>query len=198
MDQELLKKLTAMTESANDSDATLALRGLQGLFADSGLSLSQAILYAASHADTIKKAAMTVDHLVTPPPAMTSRAPVSISGTPQCHAPRDGHIELIPPGKSEGEVVTLPGESAQHAQMIALSMKDALVASAINKSRFKLKLLDIKNARGDVVETVLQAEYDREGMIPVRIWSNARGEVATLATVLRKAVASSFPDLVAA
>ena len=77
-------------------------------------------------------------------------------------------------------------------------MKVALVAATLNKSRFKLKLLDVKNGKGEIIETVLQAEYERDGMIPVRIWSNVRGEVAALATVLRRAVANTLPDLVAA
>jgi hypothetical protein len=113
---------------------------------------------------------------------------------PQCRAPRPGHIEIILAGKTAGEIVALPGAAAEQADIIAASMKDALVAAAINKSRFKLKLVDVK----DTAETALQAEYEREGMSPVRIWVNIKGEVAALATVLRRYVANTVPELLAA
>ena len=59
-------------------------------------------------------------------------------------------------------------------------------------------VIDMKNASGEVVETALQAEYERAGMTAVRVWANVRGEVAALATVLRKALSTALPDLVAA
>ena len=121
--------------------------------------------------------------------------PVTTSGMPNCRAPKPGHIELIPPGKETGPVFALPGASAENAESIAYNLKDALVAAIINKSRFKLKLFDVKNVRGEISETILQAEYERAGMATVRIWAHVRGEAAALATILRKAMADTFPDL---
>ena len=94
-------------------------------------------------------------------------------------------------------MITLPGAAAAETQAIADGVKDVLVAAVINKSRFKLKLVDIKDRYGEVTETVLQGEYDRENMQPVKVWSNVRGEVAALATVLRRAISATVPDLVA-
>lgn len=195
MDKGMTEKLLKLVSSDNDSDAVMGLRGLQGLFREEGVDFGKAVEYALGHLDELKKQGITIDHIVS---GAKAQGPVSISGMPQCHSPQTGAIEIIAPGKTQGEVVMLQGEAANHAGEIASNLKDALVAAAINKSRFKLKLLDIKNARGETVETVLQAEYERQGMSPVRVWVNVKGEVAALATVLRKAVANSFPELVAA
>ena len=105
-------------------------------------------------------------------------------------------VEIVLSGKTE--VCQLPGESAQHADTIATNLKDAVIAAVLNKSKFKLKLFDIKNGKGEITETALQAEYDRAGMVPIRIWVlNNRGEVGALASVLRKAVSTSLPELAA-
>lgn len=197
MDKSVFETMLQMLSSENDSDAVMGLRGLHGLLKSEGVDLATMLTFAAAHLGDIKKASMTVDQLMTSP-VVTERAPVTISGMPQCQSPKAGCIEMIAPGANQGEVVVLPGASAEYSTDIALNMKDALVAAAINKSRFKLKLLDVKNAKGEVVETVLQAEYERDGMMAIRVWVNVRGEVAALATVLRKAVSNNFPDLVAA
>ena len=127
----------------------------------------------------------------------TPRAALQVSGMPQCVIAQPGVLMIIPPGQDKGEAVPLPAAAAAAGDKVAAGLKDALVAAAINKSRFKLKVLDIKDKHGDVVETVLQAEYDRDGMSPIKVWSNVKGEVAALATVLRRAVSSSMPDMVA-
>jgi len=119
------------------------------------------------------------------------------SKLPECRAPRAGALEIVPPGKAQGDIQVLPGASARHAETISSNLKDAIVAAIVNKSRFKLKLSDIKNNGGEVLETILQAEYERADMQPVRIWMNTRGEAGALAVVLRKAVAQSLPELVA-
>jgi hypothetical protein len=183
--------------SDNDSDAAMALRGLQGIFAAEGTTLSAAICYAADHLDAFaKQGDKTIDH-ESADKAAEKKAPVTISGMPQCLEPQAGCIELIRPGVTSGEVVVLPGAAAEQSHAVAEGLKDALVAAAINKSRFKLKVIDVKNGRGEVTETLLQAVYDREGMAAITVWSNVKGEVAALATVLRKAVANNFPDLAA-
>lgn len=190
----MLDKLITMIAAEHDTDATMGLRGLQGFFKAEGVDFGAAVTFAAEHMDELKKQGMTIDHVM----GAKERAPVSISGMPQCRSPKSGCIELIPPGKTEGEIVNLSGEAANATVEIAESMKDVLVAAVINKSRFKLKLLDIKNAKEEVIETILRAEYERADMAPLRVWSNVRGEVGALATILRKGVANAFPDLVAA
>ncbi len=198
MDQSDLEKFVKMMASENDIDAVMGLRGLQAACRASGVGLDALLSFAVQNLGAIKKEGMTFDNVAATPAKSAASAPVSVSGMPQCRMPKPGYVEIIAPGQTQGEQVQLPGASAAEAETIASNLKDALVAAIINKSRFKLKLLDIKNNRGEIVETVLQAEYDRQGMTPLRVWVNIRGEVAALATVLRKTVSNSLPDLVAA
>jgi hypothetical protein len=197
MDKDLLEKFLKLIASENDGDAVMGLRGAQSLFQSSGLTLEDGLRHAASTAGQWKKSASPViDHQSAAKPAASSA--VNISGVPECRVKQAGVLEIVLSGKTEGDIYPLPGEAAKDADAIAAGMKDAVVAAVINKSRFKLKLNDIKNGRGDIVETILQAEYERAGMIPIRIWANNRGEVGALATVLRKAVVTSMPELAAA
>ncbi len=196
MDQSQFDQMLKMIQSDNDSDALMGLRGLQGLFKHDGVDFAEAISFLVQNMDAMKSKSPTIDNAA--PKAPAARPPVTISGMPQCHMPRGGYIEIVPPGATTGLQVQLPGAAGEDAENIAGNFKDALVAAAINKSRFKLKLIDMKNASGEVVETALQAEYERAGMTAVRVWANVRGEVAALATVLRKALATALPDLVAA
>lgn len=198
MKKEEFNGLVSALSSSNDSDALLALHALIGYLKKEGIDLQKAFGLIHQHLDQLKRESVTFDAVVESVATPAARPPLSVSGVPQCHVPKQGCIELVVPGSTQGELVMLPGASAENADMIADAIKDALLAAVLNKSRFKLKLLDIKDSRGQVVETALQAEYDRAGMTPIRIWSHARGEVASLAAVLRKAVANSFPDLVAA
>jgi hypothetical protein len=187
-----------MMASKNDSDAVMGLRSAQGLFQSEGISLVEALLFAAASLPALQAARRaTIDHQPFSP-AVRAAPLVNITGMPECRMPRLGHIEIVLSGKTTGEVVSLPGASAAEAEAVALNMKDALIAAVINKSRFKLKVVDIRNNRGDIAETVLQAEYDRPGMTPIRVWSNVKGEVAALAAVLRRMVASCLPELLAA
>lgn len=194
MDSEAFSRMLKMAGSDSDSDAVMGLRGLQGLFLEDGVTFEAAVRYARENLEAIRaKNPKTIEAAPKAGPG-----PVTVSGMPQCRVPKPGCIEIIPPGASAGAIVQMQGVAADSAEAIAFGIKDALVAAVINKSRFKLKVVDVKNGRGEVVETILQAEYDREGMSPVRVWTNVRGEVAALATVLRKGVATSLPDLVAA
>lgn len=194
MDKATLEKLLKLLSSENDSDAVMGLRGLQGYFREEGVDLNTAVEFSIAHIDDLKKESMTIDHIMA---EKNPQGPASISGMPQCRSPKAGCLEIIPPGKTQGEIVMLQGEAVNHVQDIVTNLKDALVAAVINKSRFKLKLLDIKNARGETVETILQAEYERQGMSPMPVWRNVKGEVAALAAVLRKAMSSAFPELAA-
>lgn len=195
MDSHSLEKMLQMIETGDDSDALQGLRGLQGLLRHEGVIFTNAIQFAIENIDILKKSAPVIEQA--PAPA-GPRPPVTISGMPQCEMVRPGVIEIIKPGETRGEPVALTGAAMQDAESIATNLKDALVAATINKSRFKLKVVEIKNARGETIETELQAVYDRADMVAVRVWVNVRGEVATLAAVLRKAVANAVPELVAA
>lgn len=202
MDAATLQKLLVMLASDNDTDAIMGLRGLQGHFREEGVDFSAALSMTIGNIDALKKAPKDFTATVVEPKpsdkaAAAATAPVALSGMPQCRA-RGNQIEIIVPGKSTGDLVALPGAAAAEAAPIAEALKDALVAAAINKSRMKLKLLDVKGPAGEVVETILQAEYEREGMTPIQVWVNVRGEVASLAAVLRKAIAHAVPELVAA
>ena len=192
MDNAVYIKLVKQITSDNDTDAVMALRGLQGMFADDGVDFAGAMKYLLNHIADVKAQAPKVTAQ-----AAAGPAPVTLSGMPQTRVPKPGHLELIPPGKLDGTVLQMQGAAAEAADEISFNMKDALVAAVLNKSRFKLKITDIKNSRGDVMESILQAEYEREGMAPVKVWSNVKGEVATLATVLRQTVKTAFPELAA-
>jgi hypothetical protein len=193
MDNEVYIKMVKMLSSENDTDAILGLRGLQGLFSDEGVDFSGVMKYAINHMDDLKK----LHPKAVAAAEKKGPAPVTLSGMPQTRVPKPGFVELIPPGKTEGLLVQMQGAAVDNADVISLSMKDALVAAVLQKSRFKLKINDVRNGRGEVIESVLQAEYEREGMAPVRVWSNVKGEVAVLATTMRQAVKTAFPELAA-
>jgi hypothetical protein len=193
MDKDAFAKMLKMTASDSDSDAVMGLRGLQGLFSGEGTTFEAALKFAGDRIEELRAAApVTVDQ------GKKGPGPVTVSGMPQCRVPKAGCVEIIPPGQTAGAIVQMQGAAADAAESIAFNLKDALVAAVINKSRFKLKVVDVKNGRGDVVETLLRAEYEREGMTPVVVWSNVRGEVAALATIMRKGMQMGIPDLLAA
>lgn len=195
MDKDTFGKFVKMMQSENDSDAAMGLRGLQNFLREENVDFVRAMTSIFDNISGLKNA-VSVESL-TQAAAPAARGKVEVSGMPQCQLTEPGIVMIIPAGQIVGEKIVLPGLSAENGQEVADGVKDALVAAVINKSRFKLKLLDIKDKHGDVVETVLQAEYDRDGMQPVRVWGNIKGEVAALATVLRRAVAAALPDLVA-
>lgn len=200
MDREMLDRLIAMMTSENDTDAVMGLRGLQGLLRTEGVDFAKLIAQAVAQAGTMKAAAPAPSAPVIEQTAVAPKAPPSTpvvaGGLPQCVA-NGSDLTLATPAGTQ-EVINLPALAAQSAGMIAESLTDAIVAAVINKSRMKLKLVDVKDPKGLVVETMLRAEYDREGMMPVQVWVNARGEVAALAAVLRKGLANAMPDIMAA
>ncbi|MCE9507950.1 MAG: hypothetical protein K8R48_06530 [Alphaproteobacteria bacterium] len=205
MDKNLLEKFLKLLGSDQVSDSLMGLYGVQDLFKAEGASLDNALRYAADNLDKLGQGAgKTIDlqaaeKSAAPAVAKPAAPPVvNISGVPECRMLRAGILEIVQPGKADGDAYQLPGTSAQDAESIALGLKDAIVAAVINKSRFKLKLLDIKTGKGDILETILQAEYERVGMTPVRVWVGSRGDVGALAAVLRKAVATSMPELAGA
>lgn len=202
MDRDMIDRLIAMMASENDTDAVMGLRGFQGLLRADGIDFNQAMAALVAHVSTMKGAAAPAPQAVTqssvpaaqtPPPSVPATAG---NGMPQCSV-AGGDITLATPAGAQ-EVISLPALAAEHAGTIAESLTDAIVAAVINKSRMKLKLVDNKNSKGEVIETVLRAEYERDGMMPVQVWVNARGEVAALAAVLRKGLANAMPEIMAA
>lgn len=204
LDREMIDRMIAMMASENDTDAVMGLRGLQGLLRAEGVDFAQAMAAMIAHAAVMKQAAPAPSAPQAAPPvqaqAVAPAAPPSIpaaaSGMPQCVA-ANGALTLATPAGAR-EVISLPALAGEHASIIAESLTDAIVAAVINKSKLKLKLVDTKNSKGEVVETILRAEYDRAGMMPVQVWVNARGEVAALAAVLRKGLANAMPEIMAA
>ncbi len=196
MNRDDIERLIAMMASENDTDAVMGLRGLQGLLRVEGIDFKQA---RAGGLAQVQAASVRAD---APAPTIEMPAPakapagIVAAGVPHCTA-NGGDLTLAIAG-GQREVISLPALAAQHAGLIADSLTDAIVAAIINKSRMKLKLVDNRNSKGEVIETVLRAEYERDGMMPVQIWTNARGEVAALAAVLRKGLGSAAPDLMAA
>ena|SRR6218665_2914901 len=194
MDKDGFQSLIKMMSSDNDSDAVMGLRGFQALLREETVAFDKAMAHVFDNLASLR-APVSAEDLTAAAPA--PRGEVKVSGMPQCAVVTVGVIMIVQPGATSGEVITLPGAAAADTQSIADGVKDVLVAAVINKSRFKLKLVDIKDRFGDVTETVLQGEYDRENMQPVKVWSNVRGETAALASVLRRAISTAVPDLVA-
>lgn len=194
MDKDGFKSMIALMASDNDSDAVMGLRGLQGWLREENVAFEKAMGAIFDNLAGLRDAAPQA-------PAGqegdAARAAPKVSGMPQCSVIAPGVIMIIPPGALAGEKITLPGAAAADTQVVADGIKDVLVAAVINKSRFKLKLVDVKDRYGEVAETVLQGEYDRPNMQPVKVWANVKGEVAALATVLRRAITATLPDLVA-
>lgn len=196
MDKDGFQSLVKMMTSENDIDAVMGLRGFQALLREENVSFDKALGHVFDNLSSLR-APVTTESLTGAEAAPVERGEVKVSGMPQCAVVTPGVIMIVPPGATSGEMITLPGAAVADTQAIADGVKDVLVAAVINKSRFKLKLVDIKDRYGDVTETVLQGEYDRENMQPVKVWSNIKGETAALATVLRRAVSAAVPDLVA-
>ncbi len=193
MDKDGFQNLIKMMSSDNDSDAVMGLRGFQALLREETVAFDKALTHVFDNIPSLRTP-VSAESLVTAPAA---RGEVKVSGMPQCAVVTVGVIMIVPPGATSGEVITLPGAAAADTQAIADGVKDVLVAAVINKSRFKLKLVDVKDRFGDVTETVLQGEYDRENMQPVKVWANVKGETAALASVLRRAIGTAVPELVA-
>lgn len=196
MVNDTMQKLIKMMQSENDADAVMGLRGFQALLKGEEVDFAKAMHFLGENLSGLKEKKVATFENMTQEAAQP-RAQLQVSGMPQCVISQPGILMIIPPGQDKGEIVQLPTAAAAAGDAVAAGLKDVLVAAAINKSRFKLKVLDIKDKYGDVTETVLQAEYDRDGMSPIKVWSNVKGEVAALATVLRRAVSSSMPDMVA-
>ena len=190
MDKTLLEKFLKLISSENDGDSLMGLRGAQSLFKSEEASLEDALRYAVDYIDQYKAKEQQSA-------AEDGKSNgVNTTGVPECRVPSAGSLEIVMSGKSDGDVYQLPGEAAQCAEIIAACLKDAIVVAVISKSKFKLKLKDIKKG-SKVIETILQAEYTTDGVAPVVVWRNSRGEVGTLAAVLRKVITDSFPELAA-
>jgi len=179
----MLDALLKMLDSENETDAALALKSLKSFLSAEDLSLPAALTFAFKNVDKWHVGGNSS-------PAVQSHKPetrglIQRQGMPECHSPRMGEIYI------DGEMVLLTGAAADASADIALCFKDAIVAAVINKTRFKIKLQDVKQTG----ETHMQAEYERDGMAPVRIWYGQRGEVAAAAAILRQALKSRLPEI---
>lgn len=189
--QVLLKSL----ESDIDADAMMALKSLKSVLAEQGVTLSALLAFAFSGLDEIKAKNVTLS-AAAPEQTMDVRQVVQPQGLPECRVQGKGRLFISGDGSLKGETVVLTGGASDSADDIALGMKDAFAAAILNKTRFKIKLHDVKNARGEVTETILRAEYEQPNMAPVNIWSGLRGEAAVLANVLRTALKNQTPQLI--
>jgi len=201
MDKDLLAKFIDLMNSENDSDAIMGLRGVQNLFKDIGGSFKNTLMQASDNIIAIevnKKQSSFINSasLNNSDIAENKIESVNESGVPELRVLSEGSIELVLSGNSSGKIYKLPEESAIDIIDIAENMKDSMVAAIISKCKFKLKLFDIKDDGGNIIETELRAEYEREDVIPVKIWSNnSRGETGLLASVLRKLVSTNISNL---
>lgn len=190
----MLDRVVHMLASADDTDAVMGLRALQAHIKSEGVDFTVAINALIAQLPQLKTAVTASPQLHTamsvPQPAAAA-SPAATGG----FIARNGALELVADDGTPVCTIALPALAADHASVIAASLKDAVVAATINKCRMKIKLLDVKNGRGEVTETQLRAEYDRPGMTPVPIWVNNRGDVAALAAVLRPALAQAVPHL---
>ena len=187
LDLELLAKLAERMGSDVEGEALSGLHAVAGMFMDSGNTLKDAVLFAAGHMDmwAVRKAV----------PVPEKKAAGGDQGIPDCRPEGASALRLFRPGHKESEVFVLSGDVVSARDDICLHLKDALVVALLHKCAFRLKLADIKDDKGIVVETVVQAEYQKPGSVPVRIWAGNRGEAGVLATTLRRAVAWALPDL---
>ena len=117
-------------------------------------------------------------------------------GATSCYVAGANILALTSAALPQAVRINLPESMAGSAGILAESLKDAVVAAEINRCRMKLKLYDIKNTRGEVVETQVRAEYARTGMVPLIIWTAVnRGDAAALTAVLRPALTMALPQL---
>ena len=194
MDKNVLQGFIKLLNSENDPDAVMGLRGVQKILKEYNINLGDILLYAAdNHEQFIKEAKPAEDVQAAPQAAAPAEKAVSTnaSGVPEFTVLSNGAIEVL------GNSYQLSGHAVEAVDMIAVNLQDSIVAAILNKCHFKLKLFDVKNDKDEITETILRAEFDRDGMQPVQIWSNTKGEAGALAAVLRNLVKSNMPDLVA-
>lgn len=170
-----------------------AVNELKYEFGREGMSLEAAIAFALSRITEWHQPTAAA----TPAPA-PAREAKSGGGLPECvslTSKGQQSIHVFAKGDKTGEVFALTGVAAGSCDAIADHLKDAMIAAILNASPVKMKLVDVKDSRNEVVETILRAEYDKPGTAPIKIWSGARGDVAMLASIMRKAAAYGLPDL---
>ncbi len=195
MDKNVLKQYTDYMESNIDSDALMGLRGVQSFLKEFDLTIEQVLLYVADNYQNIKTLEQpVVEEAVSVVPSKNN---VRVAGDiPDFKSHSNGVIQVIFPDGS-GSGCTLPVCALNDVGDIAVAMKDAVVAAIINKAHIKIKLFDVKNDEGKVVETILRTEYDREGMQPIDLWHGTKGDAGIVASVLRTFVKEAVPELVA-
>lgn len=189
IDIEQLKLNLDKLTSDNDMEVLNAIKQIRAAFRGEGAGFKASVIFAAQALNHWQ------GELGGGGGAASDDAPSSL---PDCRPVNDGGqpaIEIIGPGQVKGKVWAIPGDAQGSIPEISEQLKDAFVVAMINTTKMKLKLNDIKNDKGEIIETILQSEYARSELQPVKIWSGPRGEAAMLASVLRKAMQFTLPDI---
>lgn len=193
LDLDLLRKLADRLSSDAEGERLSGLQAVMQMFAEKGATIQEALVFAGGHMDmwSVGVAAPVLAAAV-----LSGGGPAETgAGIPDCRPEGASSLRVFRPGGQESEVFVITGVKVSDMGGLCLHLKDALVAGVLHKTPFKLKLADIRDDKGRVVETALQAEYGKEGSAPIRIWSGNRGDAGVLATVLRKAAAWALPGL---
>lgn len=222
MDKQHLQQYLDVLASNDDQQSIMGLRALQSMFQEQGVTLEKAINYAAGNLEDVKKnnnnilesetvieqefteqaapdqpASGAQQQAAGQPDAPKPPSPAGAATTelPNCRSLKPGVIEFVPPHQPTGVEVNVIGEPAEQASDIAEHIRDAFVAAVLNKTTFKIKLNDIKDNHGEIIETIVQAEYARDNMTPVKIWTGDRGAAGTLASAIRQGLKQAMPDM---
>lgn len=220
MDAQKFRQLvTAMM--AHDHDA---MNELINAFESEGVRFEEALMYAYNHIDAIKPPTVsekpaaekkaqpqdTVPAAASKFGAPKSTTPLSVSpettsvagasGLPEFYADADkpGILHVHARGDATGQLFIVSQTiDAEHTVEIATMMKDAVVAAIISKTTMKLKLADNKDSAGNILSRRIQAEFGRDSIKPMEIWSGNAGEAGVIIAILRKALSYAAPDVIA-
>ena len=156
LDPAELHVLLKSLESDVDADAVLALKSLKSVLTEQGVTLSALLSFAFSGIEEIKEKTINIAPAV-PEQPMELRQVIQPQGLPECRVQGKGRLFISGDGSLKGETLVLTGAASENADDIALGLKDAFAAGILNKTRFKIKLHDVKNTRGDITHTILHA-----------------------------------------
>lgn len=178
--------LVSLTGSFNDAEALLALKDLRAMLEQNGARLEDVVHYAVTSDDFWQGLASA--HQRAAGGRADEAGGQTQAGLPLCRwANANGApgIETAPPNGTPRQWA-LTGGAATKAEQIAELLKDALIVAGINSCTMKIKLKDVEDERGKVVETIVQTEYSKD-LAPIILWTGDRGDAATLASTLRQA-----------
>lgn len=182
-----LHSLVSLTGSFNDAEALQALRDLRATLERHGARLEDVVHYAVT-ADDFWQGLSAAAPAATTSGRADEAGGQTQAGLPMCRWANTGGapgIETAPPGGTPRQWA-VTGAAATKAEQIAELLKDALIVAGINSCTMKIKLKDVEDERGKVVETIVQTEYSKD-LAPIILWTGERGDAATLASTLRQA-----------